>query len=191
MIKFRILGVIFSVSFLYICLVSVFLIYDNSGMVIWSIFSSFFHESFHIIFLYIFSAKPKCICFELSGIKLIKSKELNFFQDIIVLISGCFGNMILFFICCNLNMRIGAVVNLCLLVFNLLPSITLDGGQILFRIFEQFFDFHVCIKICFIISTCISIFLMIVGIIVIIYFQNPTIFLTGIMVMFSSCCGKF
>lgn len=191
MIKFRILGVNFSVSFLYICLISVFLIYDNSGIVIWSIFSSLFHESFHIIFLYIFSAKPKCICFELSGIKLIKSKELNFLQDIIVLISGCFGNMVLFFICCKFNMQVGAVVNLCLFVFNLLPSITLDGGQILFRIFEHFFNFHVCVKICFIISTCISIFLMIVGIIIIIYFQNPTIFLTGIMVMFSSYCGKF
>ena len=191
MIRFRILGINFSVSFLYICLISVFLIYDNSGIVMWSIFSSFFHESFHIIFLYVFSAKPKCVCFELSGIKLIKAKELNFLQDIIVLISGCFGNLILFFVCCNFNLRVGAVVNLCLFAFNLLPSITLDGGQILFRIFENFFDFNICLKICFIISTAISIILMIFGIIVIVYFKNPTLFLTGIMVMFSSCCGKF
>ena len=139
MIKFKIFGVNFSISFLYICLISTFLLYDKSGIVMWGIFSSFFHESFHVIFLYIFSAKPKSICFELSGIKLIKSSELNFLQDIIVLISGCLGNLILFFICCRFNIQIGAVVNLCLFVFNLLPSITLDGGQILFRIFEKFF----------------------------------------------------
>ncbi len=191
MIRFRIFGVNFSVSFLYICLISIFLLYDTSGIVMWGIFSSLFHESFHIILLCIFSSKPKRICFELSGIKLIKSNELNFLQDIIVLISGCFGNLILFFICCKFNMRIGAVVNLCLFMFNLLPSITLDGGQILFRVFERFFDFNICLKICFVISTCIAVFLMIVGIIVIIYFKNPTLFFTGVMVMFSSCCGNF
>lgn len=191
MIRFKIFGVNFSISFLYICLVSIFLIYDNSGIVMWSIFSSLFHESFHIIFLYIFSARPKCVCFELSGIKLTKSRELNFLQDIIVLISGCFGNLILFFICCKLNIRIGAVVNLCLFAFNLLPSITLDGGQILFRIFENFFDFSICLKICFIVSTCMAIFLMVIGTVLIIYFKNPTLFFTGIMIMFSSCCGKF
>ena len=191
MIKFKIFGIKISISFLYICLISIFLLYDTTQIVIWGLFSSFFHEIFHILSIYFFSSKPDCIIFELSGIKLIKKQNLSLIQDIIVLISGCIGNLILFYICFKLNIKTGAAVNLCLLIFNLLPNINLDGGQILFRILENFFNFQICLKIYIIISLCVAIFLSLIGIIIIIYFKNPTLLFTGIMLLFSSHYIKF
>ena len=101
------------------------------------------------------------------------------------------GNLILFYICFKLNIKTGAAVNLCLLIFNLLPNINLDGGQILFRILENFFNFQICLKIYIIISLCVAIFLSLVGIIMIMYFKNPTLLFTGIMLLFSSLYIKF
>lgn len=191
MIRFKIFGIKISVSFLYICLIAVFLLYDTTKIVIWGIFSSFFHEFFHILSIYFFSAKPDCIIFELSGIKLIKKQNLPLMQDIIVLISGCIGNLILFVICFKLNLKTPAAVNLCLLIFNLLPNINLDGGQILFKILEIFFNFQICLKIYNIISWSVAIFLSLIGVFIIIRFKNPTLFFTGIMLIFSSLYTKF
>lgn len=191
MIRLKIFGIKIEISFLYLSLIAVLSIYDRTGIVIWGIFSSFFHEICHLITLYIFRIKPTHMIYGLSGIKIVKENICSPVKEIIVLISGCLGNLLLFLICIRFGLLTGATINLCLFVFNLLPSMVLDGGQILYTIFECFFGCYKSFVICKVISIVVSFILLITGVVMLLYFKNPTMMFTGAMLMCSSVYQKF
>ncbi len=131
MIKFKFLGVRIEVSFLFICLVTFILTIDRYLELFWCVLFAIIHEFFHLFFMILFKNFPKLIRIQISGITIVVNREVEYFKQFIILISGCFGNLILALICFLLHFSFGFLINLCLAFFNLLPHEKLDGGQLL------------------------------------------------------------
>lgn len=93
----------------------------------------------------------------------LKLSKLNIFQKILILISGSFFNLIFAIICLNISSEYGLVLcysNTLIGIFNLLPIIPLDGGNILICILNRKYEINKSIEISLIVSkiflVCIS-----------------------------------
>ena len=169
MIKFRIFGVSFSISFLFLCLVSWFLVFDINNIALICLLSSLVHELSHVLFLTLFSAKINGISFKVFGKKKKKNKQLTFLKEFLVLISGCFSNLILVLVFLKLNNMYVVLVNLIILTFNLMPISVFDGGQILKLFLERFVGYEKSFKICLNISIAFCCFLLVFVLFVVFY----------------------
>lgn len=172
MIKFKIFDINFSISFLFLCLVSWFLVYDKHNIALICLFSSLAHELSHILFLILFSVKIKKISFKVFGISIKKNKELPFLKEFLVLISGCFSNLIFVIIFSVTKNMYAVLVNIIILFFNFMPISILDGGQILKLCLDRIIGYEKSFKICFNISTVFSSFLSIFALFLVFYFNS-------------------
>ncbi len=145
--KFKIGSTEIVVSYLLICLAAICLITGTFQGFVWCLFSVLIHESGHIIPMNVFgysSDKIKISLFEIS-INDISRHKRTFWQNIIIIFFGPFANFIcfiLFYLLYLLSNEIFlpfAISNLSVGVFNLLPVLSLDGGQLLYIITSRFF----------------------------------------------------
>lgn len=137
MVKFKLLGVMISIDFLFIAVITLFSVLDKTGFSLMGIAVCLMHEMGHIIAFYIIGEKPDELVFEMSGIRLSKSfGNISHSKEFFVLISGSLVNFICFFaLCGNLhkginNINIFAVFHLLIGVFNLIPARCFDGGKL-------------------------------------------------------------
>ncbi len=154
MIQFNIMGIIVQIKFLFIAIITIFLLTDTTGLGIICLLSCMLHELGHIISFYIVKLKPRLLCFDITGIKLEQPKQqLPFLTELIILSSGCLTNftiaIILNFIGANINI---ILINIVIGTFNLLPIHTFDGGKILFATLSCFVSDKVAYKISIIIE---------------------------------------
>lgn len=160
MIRFKIFGVNFSISFLFLCLVSWFLVFDINNIALICLVSSLAHEISHILFLNLFSVKIEGVSFKVFGLSIKKNKQLTFSKELLVLISGCFLNLIFVLVFLKLNNMYVVFINLIILIFNLMPISVFDGGQILKLLLERLIGCEKSFKICLNISIVFSCFLL-------------------------------
>ena len=186
MIKFKICGIKFKISFLFIFFISWLLIYGNDKIAYIYLISLIFHEIMHILTLTIFYVKPKVIYFSIYGLSIKKEKELPLFKEFIVLVSGCFGNLVIFTLALFFNLHILALVNLCIFVFNMIPLEKLDGGQILQLVCYKFLKYETSIKLIKITSTFSQIFILTLLIFMFKYFKNILTLISLIIFIISS-----
>lgn len=186
MIQFRVFGIGIQISFLYVAFITLLTLYDQTGAAVWGVFSSFFHEGCHVITLMLLGGRPKEIELGICGIRMYEPHMLSLGRQLTVLSAGCLGNFILFSLCLAFGDLTGATINLCLGLFNMLPSYALDGGQILMLLIEKWFPYSVSRWIYRIISVGFSAALLLIGIKLIIAYHNPTLLLTSIFLMFST-----
>lgn len=164
MIKFYIKNTLIKIDFLFVAVITLALLLDNTYTVILGILSAFIHEISHIISFIVLGKTPKKLSFEVTGILLEKDNIcMSLKEELIVLLSGSFVNLIIFFIIFisgtkNKSLNIFAVSNLILGIMNLLPLNAFDGGKIINLILSLFinvnFAYTIC-KIVQIIITCI------------------------------------
>ncbi len=151
------------------------IIMDRSGMLALGIISAFFHEIGHVAAAYFQNEKIKKINFGFANIDITASNR-NPENNLFVLASGSMTNFILALIFKILYLYLGdricsiiAYQNLCIGVFNLLPIISLDGGQIFFLILNKKFDIILSEKILktvsviFLVPICILGFLILIN----------------------------
>lgn len=121
------------ISFYFLSFLTLMLIFDKSGLILVSLFCGVLHESGHILALILLRKKTINLKVALSGISLSKdSLNLNFFQELFVLIAGPSANLILCFVLLltkNLNYFFAFSLISC--IFNCIPIKPLDGGRIL------------------------------------------------------------
>ena len=116
------------------------------------------HELGHVIAFVLVLDFPSEISFEISGIKMVRSKKITSYKkEVFQLLMGSFFNFILFFILFfSLNsinrISIFAVNHLILGIFNLLPIQALDGGKLLRLFWEKKTDIQTAYRITNIIS---------------------------------------
>lgn len=159
---FKLFGTKIYVSYLFVSLLTLLLLYKDSQILALCLLYSFAHETGHIISMKLLGATLNEIKFMPFGIA-IKTSDLSALSKLkqtIVLLSGVLINTVLL----PLNFEI----NLALIMFNLLPIGNLDGGRIL--------KLFVNDKIHKIISIIILMPLMILFV----KYQSITLFFTGV-----------
>lgn len=164
MFEFKISGMTVKVKFLFIAVVTVFLLTDTTGLAVICILCCALHELGHIISFHIAKIKPNSLVFDITGIKLEQPKQqLSFITEFFVLISGSLTNYILalvgYIISPSTNVNF-ILINIIIGTFNLLPLKTFDGGKILFVVSSCFLDYKQAYKFSFIIDRITTILLI-------------------------------
>lgn len=132
----------------------------------------FVHELGHIIMSYVMGCYCECIKILPFGVNasIIGKEKLKSYQECLIYIAGPFmffinRFLIDFLYSINFISYIGFVraneSNLLILIFNLLPILPLDGGNILRCILNRFFRLKIANKLCLVISSIMLLFLII------------------------------
>mgnify|MGYP004650405647 FL=1 len=134
---------------------------DKSNFLFLGILAALIHEIGHLIFMKKTGYDVNEISFNLFNANILDLNRVNrrMSDDILILVSGPFFNLIFFILFLFLYkiFLIKALLyfsfeNLFLCVFNLLPIHSLDGGQLLFLLLLQKFSLEFVCKVSFIVS---------------------------------------
>lgn len=146
--KLRILKTEITISYLIICVASICIIAGIFDSFLYCLFAIIIHESGHIILMCIFGYAPEKIKISLFEISISdrKRQERSFIQNFLIIFFGPFSNFICFILFYLLYL-IGndfflypAAANLSVGLFNILPVMSLDGGQLLYLVLCRFFS---------------------------------------------------
>ncbi|MEG0693256.1 MAG: site-2 protease family protein [Oscillospiraceae bacterium] len=193
MLRFKLGKLHVQIDFMFVAVVTIFLIVDTTGISSIALLACFIHELGHIVMFLAVGYTPQKLTFELTGIRLTKPiQELSAGKELLVQLAGSTTNLLIFFFLIKTIESISflslfAVTHLVLGVFNLLPLKSFDGGKILELILSFFLCENVTQKICSI-ADFICIFLMlIVCVFMIITSKNSfTLLMITIYLMISS-----
>lgn len=160
--------------------VTLTLIIDESGFCAAALFCCVVHEMGHIICLLILGEKPKMIELSFYGVRLERKNDcLKNNENIAVYASGPAANFILsaaFFAVSSTEIaKNAAVTSLCVGLFNMLPCVPLDGGNLLNLALFRFTDEENCRKICFYVSLVVLLPMLIIGFLLLIKNGNLTL----------------
>lgn len=137
MLRFRLGGMTVTVDFLFVALVTIFLLTDRTGISVIALLACFIHELGHLILFFLVGYTPRALSFELMGIRLTKpAQELTPGREMLVQLAGSATNFTVFFLLIGTlgsvtYASLFAVTHLLLGIFNLLPLKSLDGGKLL------------------------------------------------------------
>ncbi len=171
-IRFKFRNCLIIISFPFLMLITTILLLDGNSMMCWGLLAAFIHECGHIWAMVLRKSKPKQICFQAFFIDIIDSSntQRDYNADIFILLAGPLSNLIIaivllishrFFNCQSL--KIFAIANLFLAVFNLLPIETLDGGQIALNLLLRKCNIKTAERVSFLLSLSILFPLAILG----------------------------
>lgn len=137
--RFKLFGTEIYISFLFMAVIILMLLFDKTGVVLPLLFAVSMHETGHLFMMYIRESAPKRIKLIPASVQITKSFTANYKNDILISFSGPFVNILLFAVFyfnykCHLNTTTLyiALLNLIIGVFNLLPVKGLDGGSIFY-----------------------------------------------------------
>lgn len=130
------MGVSINVSFLLVAMLTLFSLYDKTGIAYCSILSAAMHECGHLAAALLLRLKVRELCFMPFGIRLLLKQDLSLVKTgkkLLLLFAGSGINLLTFAILtlANKGMSLFALTSLVTGIFNLLPVSTLDGGRIL------------------------------------------------------------
>ena len=176
MMKLRVGKTEIEISYLLICLLALSIILDKAQKLLLCLFAIVVHEAGHILMMIFFGFSPKKIKISLFEISIndaqrsLRSKK----QNILIIFFGPFANFICF-ICFYLLYLFSnenelflslAATNISVCLFNILPALSLDGGQLIYLFLSFKFDNAVVEKIVNIITFIILFPLSVLGLLV-------------------------
>lgn len=129
------------ITFPFIALFTIIVISNRLHNYVFCLLSILVHESGHLMGMCIFKSLPKVVSISAFDIKLIETNRsyLTVNKDILITILGPFTNIITFLLFYFINTTY-SYINLFVGLFNLLPSKSLDGGQLLYLILSKFIN---------------------------------------------------
>lgn len=132
---------IISVEFSFLAVIALLGLSESSACIYMSLASCILHEIGHLLALFSFGVGVKKIVLYGAGIKIVRDFSLvENKKEAIILLSGPLMNILafcVFYLFKGENFKVFAVMNLATALFNLLPIKALDGGQLLFLIFDS------------------------------------------------------
>lgn len=161
----RFLGVEISFQYLYFALLTVVLILDKNGGIFCCFLSSFFHEIGHLVAILFLKQKVDRIEFSLFDIKIKSNYYVTFSKELVITLSGIAFNFVLFLLFIR-TIKLFALANLFIGIFNLLPVSTLDGGQAINIILNKFISVKKSVIIINILTVSFAIPIFTMGIII-------------------------
>lgn len=161
--------------------VTLTLIIDESGLCAAALFCCVVHEAGHIICLILLGEKPKLIELSFYGVKLERKTEcIQSVEEIAVYASGPLANFVLsaFMFAAGRSdgMKTAAVISLCVGVFNLLPCMPLDGGNLLHFFLGRLMSEEKSDRISLCVSVAVLVPMSIGGLVLILKNGNLTLF---------------
>ncbi|MEG2295822.1 MAG: hypothetical protein RSB96_03670 [Oscillospiraceae bacterium] len=147
--NFILYGIKIKMTYTFFLVMVLFLAFDKLGLSVLVLSSILLHELGHIIMMYLFGQKINRISFDFYGINISKTQiNLSFIRELIVASSGIIMNGIILFISIFVLKNVHlSYINLCIILFNLLPIGRLDGGQILDKVLQLLFNHTVAYAI--------------------------------------------
>lgn len=140
--KFRLLNIDFTVSYSLVCLGAICIILNIFSGFICCVTAVILHESGHLIAMILCKSPPDKIKISLFEIKIINSSRQSNTtrQNIFIIFFGplvnfvCFILFYLLYLCSGEFLLPIAMANLFTGLFNMLPVMSLDGGQLMYVI---------------------------------------------------------
>ena len=95
-IQFNILGCTLTVSFPFLTLLTLLLLVDNNGTIVYGVFAALIHELGHISAMMIKNCRPQKISFRAFDINIIDRSRVkrNYNDDLFILAAGPLSNII-------------------------------------------------------------------------------------------------
>lgn len=132
---------IISVEFSFLAVIALLGLSESSACIYMSLASCILHETGHLLAMFSFGVGVKKIVLYGAGIKIVRDFSLvENKKEAVILLSGPLMNILafaVFYMFDGENFKVFAVMNLATALFNLLPIKALDGGQLLFLIFDS------------------------------------------------------
>lgn len=129
---FKAFHINFKISYIFTAVLAVFIAADKTGNIIPLIIASLAHEAGHLVCMKLVKAPPSEIILTLGTIRIVNNTVTTNNENLIILLGGPIVNLVLFLICINIeSLKLFAVINFVIFIFNLLPVEGLDGGSIL------------------------------------------------------------
>lgn len=184
-----------SLGFILAATVLVFL--DCDGIIFAVIFAVLAHEGGHLIALRVCGGKPSTMHIVATGIEMSYYGILSYKQDIVIAVAGPLASVILA-LCASFYAQqfdsewayILSGVSLVFCLFNLLPSLPLDGGRILYMVLSSVSGVFTAERVSCIVSCIVIFLLMVLGTALLIYSQkNFTLLAFAMWMLISYCKG--
>ncbi len=195
--KFNILKTEITVSYLIICIAALSIIAGVFDRFLWCVFAVIIHETGHIAAMCCLKTPPQKIKISLFEISISDKKrnERSAKNNFLIIFFGPFVNFICFIIFYLLYLVYGSVfilpatANLSVGLFNALPVLTLDGGQMLFLILSRFYSVKLSEKIVNAVTVAIIFPLAVTGFIILFKSKyNFSLLLVCIYLIFCLVC---
>ncbi len=193
MLRFKIGKLNIQIDFMFVAVVSIFLIVDKTGISTIALLACLIHELGHIVMFIAVGYTPQKLTFELTGIRLTKPiQELSRGKELLTQLAGSATNLLIFFLLINTIEKISylslfAVTHLVLGLFNLLPLKSFDGGKILEIILSFFLSENITQKLCTVVNfLCIFVMLIVCVFMIITSKSSFTLLIMTIYLMISS-----
>lgn len=187
----------FSVDVYFALCITLMLVVDESGLAALALFCCIIHEAAHIACLLIFGEHPASVKLSFYGIKLERQLGANLGRkaEIAVYACGPAANFLLalfFFAISAINesVKTAAIISLMTGVFNLIPCIPLDGGNILRCAAEMLFEEEKCERIIFTVSFAVLIPMTVISVFITAATGNITLALVTAYLLFITFLNK-
>lgn len=175
---------------LFVSFLSIILLIDKTGIMLFGLISALIHEMGHLIFIYFSGKKINKISFQLGGILIDCKGIVNYKYEFLIAFGGCLLNLIMFvlFLILFIYNRnefslVFSATNFGLFAFNLMPIYGLDGLDLLRIIFLQRFETQRALLYCKFISVMYVIILLIFTTFLFIKKQNFSLLICLIYLM--------
>ncbi|MGI5958605.1 MAG: site-2 protease family protein [Massiliimalia sp.] len=148
-------GIRIQIHLLFLGMLTIFLLLDETGISGMAVGASLLHELGHFAACYGSGSKPRGLSFELTGIRMTEEgRPLPWKRELWILLAGSGVNFLLAAVCFiwKGTQSMLVWVNLCLGIVNLLPVSALDGGKILRLCLEQKVSLHTAAQICIVVQ---------------------------------------
>ena len=132
MFTFTLLGVRCRFSLLFPALLTVLLLWQPDGPAVACVLASLIHEGGHLLAMVLVGAPPENCTLSAFGARIeMRSFEVNYIQNLFIALAGPLVNVASAGVLLWCGCLLPAVAHLTLAGLNLLPSMALDGGQVL------------------------------------------------------------
>ena len=132
MFVFTLFGVRCRLSLLFPALITVLLLWQPDGPAVACVLASLVHEGGHLLAMVLVGVPPEKCTLSAFGARIeMRSFESNYIQNLLISLAGPLVNVVSAGVLLWCGCLLPAVAHLALAGLNLLPSVALDGGQIL------------------------------------------------------------
>ncbi len=129
-------GVTVRISLLFPAAVIVLMSWDKSNFTLLCLLTSFLHEAGHALAMLIVHDRPRRVTMGIFGICVERAPErcLGYRKTAVVSLAGPIVNVFCFTLLWCLHQSTAALIHAGVALFNLLPIISLDGGEALYAL---------------------------------------------------------